>query len=75
MWLTLVKGALQVVGGLLDYLNRKQLMDAGAAKAAKEATDEAMELVEYAQRVDRDTGSLSAGARKRMRDAIRRHTE
>lgn len=75
MWFAILKGALKVVGGLIDHLNRKQLMDAGAAKAAKETVDETLELVEYAQKVDRDTSGLSPAARERMRDAIRRHTE
>jgi energy-coupling factor transporter ATP-binding protein EcfA2 len=55
----------------MGWLQDRQMIDAGEAKAMKESLDETLELVEYASRVDRDTSSLSPDARQRVRDALR----
>jgi hypothetical protein len=70
-WLAVLRGILKLASGIAGWLQDRQLIEAGEAKAMKEALDEAHELAEYASRVDRDTSDLSPDARKRVRDALR----
>jgi len=67
-----LRGFLKLASALAGWLEDRQLIKAGEAKAVKEATDEALELARYADRVDRDTANLSDAARQRMRDALTR---
>jgi ABC-type cobalamin transport system ATPase subunit len=70
-WLAVLKALLGLASGIAGWLQDRQLLEAGKAKAMKEALDEAQELAKYADRVDRDTSDLSPGARQRVRDALR----
>jgi hypothetical protein len=70
-WLAVLRGILGLARGIMGWLQDQQMLDAGEAKAIRESLDETLELVEYASRVDRDTGSLSPDARERVRNALR----
>jgi hypothetical protein len=71
-WLSLVTGALRFARGLVNYLQQNQMIDTAKAAALKEATDEALELAQYASKVDQSTDRLSGPARERVRNVLRR---
>lgn len=70
--LSLVSGLVGLARGLVGWLDDRQKIEAGKAQALKDTLDETLELVDYAERVDRSTDSLSRDARERVRRAIRR---
>ena len=72
MWLSVVNALVKLAHGVVGWLDRRRLMQAGEARAAREALSETLEIVSYAKRVDRDTANLSRDARERLRRAIRR---
>jgi len=71
-WLTVLSGLLKLANALAGWLQDRQLIEAGKAKALKEVTDEALDVARYAERVDRHTADLSPAARERVRNALRR---
>lgn len=71
-WVSLISGLVKLAGKLAGWLDDRQKIESGRARAMRDALNEALEVIEYAKRVDVDTADLSSGARKRVRDAIRR---
>jgi hypothetical protein len=71
-WLALVRGLLGFASKLTGYLKQNQTISTAKAAALKEATDEALELAQYASKVDQSTDRLSGPARERVRNVLRR---
>lgn len=71
-WLSLISGLVKLAGKLAGWLDDRQKIESGKARAVRDALNETLEIIEYAKRVDVDTADLSPDARRRVRDAIKR---
>jgi hypothetical protein len=54
MLFSVIKGLFQIVTGVLDYMSRKQLLDAGEAKAIAKQNSDAIKKIEAARIARRD---------------------
>jgi len=66
--LALISALAKIVGGLIGMAEKKQLMDAGAAKHARKGLEDALEAITDVATARRDPGKLSAIHEKYKRD-------